>query len=287
MIKRPPKQSNRPNTTTTASLSKMMKMEIRCFQHCDNRNIYLCLELPENCPACNSCLSATNAHFKIPPFLLPKPLFLSSCINLPPFSLVLQITDDSDLLTGILHIGVTNSKSDIYDFNANGMNKNSPKWFDMPSIVIRLDENNGKRAAAATRHASFISNASICNDKWDSCLEDYWSRTKVLRWNSTSYDEDQLNCFDFVIDFLLNYDFFSKEFLLISLNEINIASKSTSRDNVSKETFQMLKREIKKRVLGELIEPEYAKFFKYISLVSELNEKKFLCEEIDSFSVKF
>jgi hypothetical protein len=277
-------KSKRPQQTgrSNASLSKMMKMEIRCFQHCDNRNIYLCLELPKTCPACNANLNASNTHFKIPPFLLPKPLFLSSCINLPPFSLVLQITDDSDLISGILHIGITNSKSEIYDFNANGMNKNSPKWFDMPSIVIRLDEINKR----STKNFSFINNPKICNDKWDTCLEDYWSRTKVLRWNSTSYDETHLNCFDFVMDFLLNYDFFSKEFLLIALNEINIANKTTTRD-VSKETFQMLKRQIKKRVLDELIEPEYAKFFKYINLVGELNEKKFLCEEIDSFSVKF
>jgi hypothetical protein len=158
----------------------------------------------------------------------------------------------------------------------------------MPSIVIRLSGENGSggRCNSSRTAWSFLNNKSICNDKWDSCLAEYWSNTKVLRWNSTSYDASTLNCFDFVVDFLLNYDFFSKEFLLVSLHEINMASRSTAKD-VSRETFQLLKKQIKKKVLEELVEPEYAKFFKYINLAVELNEKKFLCEKIESFSVKF
>ena len=263
-------------------LNKLMKLEIRCFQHCETRSIYLCLDMPDQCPSCKSSLSSTKAQFRIPPFLLPRPLILSSCVNPPPFSLVLQLSDEN-ILAGDLHIGVTNSKSKIFDFNANGMNRNSPRWFDMTAMVIRMDE-------SCKKPSSLLRNEKIRNDAWDFYLDQYWEdRELCLKWNSSQYDEKRLNCLDFVTDFLLNYDLFNKNSLLNSLRGINLADnmagKSDGTDVSSRqEKLTKLKKCLKQKLLDELIEPEYSKFAKYANLVFELNEKKFLREEINFFN---
>lgn len=272
------------------SLGQLMRLDIRGFQHCQTRNIYLCLKLPKQCPTCRRSMYDEETQFKIPPFMLPKPHLSFTCVNLPPFCLVLQFTSQN-LDTGNMHIGVTNSKSDIYDFNANGMNKNSPRWSDAPLITIRLENDKNKAY-------SLLTSQPVKHELWDFYLDDYWEKSKSARWNSSTYNETSLNCLDFVVDFMLDYGCFSKTYLLYALNEINmtmmkqnetISSEDTSHNPTSiisasqlmRDKLARLKEMLKKKLLDQIIEPEYSKFLKYINLIFELNEKEYLIEELN------
>jgi hypothetical protein len=237
-------------------IKELIRRDIRCFQHnCQSKNISLCLEIPQTCSTCKKDLRSTRTSFKIPPFFLPKPQIVSNLINIPSFCIILQLIDEN-LEDGNLHIGITNSKSDIYDFNSNGMNRNSSSWLHNASITIRLDRIGNKNKLLQ----QFLG-VKLDSKKWDCLLDDYFQKS-TSQWTTLSYHETNMNCLDFIVDFLSSYG-------SVSIGQAN------KRDA------------LKKMLLNELIEPEFCKFLKFVNLVKELNEKKVLSEKFENFSNQF
>lgn len=251
------------------SINNMMISEIKCFQHCKASERYLCFELPEKCPTCEFGLMSSTIKFKVPPFVVPRPLKLTDtrlkC--LPPYSLLLQPTDcnytrlaaEPDI--GDLHIGVTNSDSDVFDFNQNGLNKNAHNWIDTPSIIIDI-----KRTSHVNNLELDHDNAHSCpiDFKWNMLLDRHWKRRKEM-WNRAFYDENNFNCLDFVINFLLEYGFFD-----------------WNLDNSSQNDIFIYKSIIKKKISKEYIEPEFIKCLRYLNMIINLHEKKYLVEQLNS-----
>jgi hypothetical protein len=297
---------NETKKESKCNLNNLMILEIKCFQHCLKSERYLCFELPEKCPTCLYNLNS-KIKFKVPPFILPKPLSLTNtrlkC--LPPHSLLLQPTDcdyhklllEPDI--GDLHIGVTNSESDVFDFNQHGLNKNAHNWIETPSIVI--DMKSTKRTSRTmevfsemkplvTMTASAIvvggdSTSSEDNNtdtrldpKWDLLLDCYWKRRKEL-WHRAFYDENRFNCLDFVINFLLEYGMFDlneeQSDLISSAALLNAESSFKQKKNIF-----ILKNFLKQKLSKEFIEPEFFKCLKYLNLLINLYEKKYFLEKI-------
>lgn len=285
-------------TAANHDVNNLMIKEIKCFQHCSKSERYLCFELPEKCPSCKCDLNA-KIKFKVPPFLLPKPLTLTNTQLkfLPSFSLLLQPTGcdyrilvADDALMGDLHIGVTNSNSDVFDFNHIGLNRNAANWFNTPSIVIEINYRSKFKILNPNNAANFEDDEhqrgtdhDILNEnfgqKWDFLLDFYWKKRKQL-WSKAMYDANNFNCLDFIINFFLEFGLFD---LNEDQNDINVSYESFLNKETSlteKQSLYMLKNFLKKKISKELIEPEFVKCLKYINLLINLNENKFILEKV-------
>ena len=295
-------------------IKKLLKLEIKCFQHCSKNSRFLCLNLPDVCPKCSSCLYSNFTNFRIPPFTLPsnfnKPqnltsnsqlqiptnsrngfLYIFFCLNyrfhnkLSILVLLMPTNGDfnpwlvfsskknkesfeqSDI--GDLHIGISNSKSDVYDFDYNGLKKNSNIWFQIPSVIIRLEkffqidltsrEINGARNNLNFRSQEFAS-------KWDLALEEKLLDHK--KWNKNNYQEDNFNCFNFIIEHLLEFEFFG----------FHLKSFKFSNENFQTD---LVKEFLKKKISQDLIEPEFIKCLKYLNLIAMINEKEIFEEKLN------
>lgn len=284
------------NDSMAVNLNNIMTTDIKCFQHCKTSERYLCFELPEKCPTCESNLNA-SIKFKVPPFVVPRPLKLTDtrlkC--LPPYSLLLQPTDcnyrrlalEPDLSD--LHIGVTNSDSDVFDFNQNGLNKNAHNWIDTPSIVIEIKSEDDQRGTEDE-------NSNKSDFKWNTILDRHWKRRKEL-WNRCFYDENRFNCLDFVITFLLEYGLFdmSREIAACKKHiqhhpQLRLAGGLlTGGELMSAHSFGgsprnlfVVKSLLKRKISKEFIQPEFDKCLRYLNLIISLYEKKYLVEKLDS-----
>jgi hypothetical protein len=281
-------------------VENLLKFKIKCFQHCVKTERLLCFKIPETCPTCLKPLNSNTTTFLIPPFILPTPLTITSNelngykSNLPPYCLLLQPTNgnyENFLLIinqkqqqggnstidkiindfGDLHIGITNSKSEIFDFDLNGLNRNSLKWFKIPSIVIRLTHHyeNQNFVDKPQKPQNIINDENLrflfynyyyLNfNKWDFILDNYWYNQRHTKWSLKSYNEINFNCLDFVIQFLIDYDYKFQNFNPNSANSI---------DN------------IKYLVSNHLIEPEFIKCFKYMNLLAKIKKNDFFIENI-------
>lgn len=273
------------------NLNYMMILEIKCFQHCKANERYLCLELPEKCPTCLHNLNS-KIKFKVPPFILPRTLKLTDTRlrGLPPYSLLLQPTD-CDYLKLVeepdisdLHIGVTNSDSDVFDFNHNGLNKNAHNWIDTHSIIIDIYSFQNKLKGYNYGEFFYLNNSNKTSDdiyvdsKWNTLLDRHWKKRKEL-WNRTFYNENKFNCLDFIITFLLDYGFFD---FSIEHNELILKNDliDESFKTIYKKNYNILKCFYKKKLSKEYIEPEFLKCLKYLKLLINLHLKKYLREQI-------
>lgn len=262
------------------NLEQLIQLEIKCFQHCSKTERYLCFDLPEMCPSCLANLnSVENTKFRVPPFIVPKPLNLTNTqINyLPPMSLLLQPTDGDydkliinnvkDMLSteiGDLHIGVTSTFGEVFDFDSNGLNRNSLKWTSLPSIVIRLDNK-----ITLNLNDDEIDDSKI---KWDVVLEKNWDE-RFNKWNEKNYDELNWNCLDFIISFLVEYGFFD-------LNQDYDLENDVFKGEMEFQNKVIIKKYLRKKLSNELIEPEFLKCLKYFSLLVKINEKKYFIEQV-------
>jgi hypothetical protein len=173
----------------------LLRLEVRCFHHCSLKYRILCFKIPLKCPLCNELLMNDQVLFKIPPYVIPAPISFKKInqyqFDLPSFSLLIQPTsgDYAKLLIntrGDLHIGVTNSKQEAFDFSFYGLQRNSPRWtFLIPSIIIPLNDYLNEYA----------------REKWDHFIEEEWL-ARLEKWSTRNYDENKNNCFDFLILFL-------------------------------------------------------------------------------------
>lgn len=236
--------------------SLIIKSEIKIFQHCNHERI-ICFTLPENCPICQIRLDSKS--FRVPPFVLATPFMKSP--KLPAISLILQPSsgDYSKLACDDMHIGITNSLSEAFDFDHHGLKKNSKNWIDYPFIHIKLDQ---------FRNKILMGNET---KKWDDLLE-YQFKQKEHYWSAKQYDETNLNCFDFIINFLYVFGYFD-------LNEEN-EEEMYLNELVFIENNHLMKKFLKQKLANELIEPVIRKSLKYIYLLMKLNsnEKAFLKE---------
>lgn len=293
-------KSSHSDQAKSRYLIRLMQLSIKCFHHCSSTTRYLCFDLPEKCPTCSADLNMEDIKFKVPPFILPPPLILTnkSYQLLPKFSLLLQPTDgnyskflykndsnDSDI--GDLHIGITNSRSEIFDFDVHGLNRNLKRWLK-PSIVIKLGHkltleqnkiNLDNLLSFKSSDDDFFKSEKTTSinlyDKWDLLLEECWLN-RSNQWSQSKYDEKKFNCFDFVINFLVDFGYFD-------MNEEDSQDRklkhllSTAKPN---EPNQRLHRYLKEKITNDLIESEFVKFLKYLNLLVKLRKQKFLIENI-------
>jgi hypothetical protein len=155
---------------------------ILCFQHCNNKSKVFCFELPDYCPQCDSPMNCIS--LKIPPFHVPFPF---TCAKHTQCSVVIRPTNGDFLHhyqnAADLHIGLTNSKGDVYEFDRYGLHaatKNS-SWNQCLSVPIVTEIDN------------------MWKDYWDYTLQ---IAAQLDRWQPNKYFEDTNNCYSFVITFL-------------------------------------------------------------------------------------
>ncbi|CAL1534816.1 unnamed protein product [Lymnaea stagnalis] len=152
-------------------------LDLRSFQHCRKDVDLVCFLLPINCPLCN--LPTANTESRIPPYVLPSP-FTSSLKS--PRSLILKPTH-GDFITSYsracnLHIGITDERGYVYDFDEKGLNQLSVWPECLPVITADMYD----------------------AEAWDQALQSVCGHS--ASWHESRYHEDQWNCFDFVLQFL-------------------------------------------------------------------------------------
>ncbi|KAK2177740.1 hypothetical protein NP493_582g02029 [Ridgeia piscesae] len=153
---------------------------IMCFHHCQTDASLLCLSLPPVCPLCEGEVYTTP--MKVPPFRLPSP-FLHS--TEAPYCVVLRPTHGTFLEdysnAANLHVGVTNSRGAVYDYNEKGVNRSLEGW-DQCVCVPVLQQYDEK-----------------CIALWDQKLEQH---SAYNTWHPERYSQTDNNCYDFVLGFL-------------------------------------------------------------------------------------
>lgn len=233
------------------------KSEIKIFQHCNHERV-ICFNLPDKCPICS--LTLDSKSLRVPPFVLTSPFLKNG--KLQSISLILQpsncdytnlVLNKSDI--GDLHIGITNSLAEPFDFDHNGLKRSCKRWYDNPTIHIQLD------------HKSF-NMKTIFNEtkKWDDLLECFWSQRDQC-WTAAKYDETKFNCFDLIINFLFLYGYF----------DIDTENETSMDSSILIENYFM-KKFLKQKISNELIEPTVRKSLKYLCLLIKLSDEKYFRE---------
>lgn len=176
------------STTTSTSMAspKSSTMAIGndpgiiCFRHCASQ-IFAAQMLPK-CPECERAICA-DATMQLMPFRLPYPF---SKPHENPCSIILRPTH-GDFLNDYynsmdLHIGVTTSRGSIVEFDKRGMSVSTAatEW-NQSLIVDALPE--------------------PWHDHWDSIL-DAMNTSDNCQWTADHYQEDEYNCYTFVLEFL-------------------------------------------------------------------------------------
>lgn len=89
------KEVEKPKKLGMNTIINLMQFDIKCFQHCQQSQKYLCFQLPDKCPSCSFSLKTRlyPTPFKTPPFCLKAPVTSNKYKCLPSFSLLLQPTD--------------------------------------------------------------------------------------------------------------------------------------------------------------------------------------------------
>lgn len=288
-------------------MDKLMKLDIKCFQHCSRTERYLCFEIPDTCKSCSKSLNykENGLTFRVPPFILPSPFVVLKKLASAPFSLLIQPTNGdytkfvklksplnreaADI--GDLHIGITNSKMDVFDFDKNGLNKNAKRWFSIPSIAINLErliEKDTFPFSKTSSETNKISTKAECDnqfkryrtDNWDAVLESHWNN-REKGWNPLDYDEFKNNCLDFIIRFLLDYGFFDQNYELCATKQGH-ANSILNSSRLKEQHELIIKSYFKQKLTREIIEPEFLKCFKYLNLLIQLHEFEFLIEKFEN-----
>ncbi|XP_059480634.1 MKRN2 opposite strand protein [Neocloeon triangulifer] len=148
-----------------------------CFKHCKS-DVFV-FSLPEKCPECELVLSS---DIEITPVRIPFPF---SRASQHPCSLVLRPTNGDFLRSysnnADLHIGVTNSKGQIFSYDEDGLKREpSEDWNECLSIQC-------------------FETFTLIEDIWDGVLE---MLLKSDDWTSKRYHEDTHNCYTFILHFL-------------------------------------------------------------------------------------
>ena len=149
---------------------------VRCFQHCDNRNI-LCFDVPSKCPLCGASLPSP---MRVPPFRITSPFSHSTdAANAFVVCPAEGSYSDCELSLDDLHVGITDSKGIVYHYNDNGINIDDHGWTEV--ISVRFPS------------------ADVQPQHWDSILLEL---AKQSKWTAEQYNEATNNCFTFALNFL-------------------------------------------------------------------------------------
>lgn len=150
--------------------------EIHCFQHCNKTKNILCFTVPPLCPLCGA--DTTQTEMRIPPYLIESPFTNGSytqCAILvkPTIGHFLHSFDNSS----DLHIGVTDSRGYIYEYDERGVTVGRDGWSCCLSIEL----------------------SDIDMKSWDTKLSRIWTGSN---WTTDMYNEVTHNCYDYVLEFL-------------------------------------------------------------------------------------
>ncbi|XP_023320239.1 MKRN2 opposite strand protein isoform X2 [Eurytemora carolleeae] len=165
-------------------------LSILCFEHCGKR-IFSLKNIPDACPVCN--LLITQCDLKIPPFAVPSPF--KKAVDFP-CSIVIKPTkgnflDDYSNKSN-LHIAVTDSSGEVYEFDRQGLHRD--RTYDWENCLV-LD-----LSGADPLVLEMIQDPDW-GEYWDICLNQTAGSDAFTREN---YHEDDNNCFNFVLSFLLS-----------------------------------------------------------------------------------
>lgn len=161
---------------------------ILCFEHC-GKKVFSQTSLPEFCPSCN--VDLRSCDLKIPPFAVPSPF--KRALDFPS-SLVIKPTKGNFLVDytnkSNLHIGVTDSQGEVVEFDQSGVHKDRTEDWNH-CLVVNLAE--------VEPLVTDMVNDPDWGEYWDMCLE---QTLMGGAWNREDYNEEQKNCFTFVLSFL-------------------------------------------------------------------------------------
>lgn len=150
---------------------------IVCFRHCPTKSVF-CKNVPATCPVCLSHIQ----HFLVVPFRIPYPL--TNAVH-NPTSVVIRpargnFLEDYDA-TRDLHIGIVDSTPNIVEFDKNGLIVNDvTRWTDCVAFkVVPI----------------------AWTVQWDDTLS---LMLRDHKWRYVNYNENTMNCFDFVLEFFNN-----------------------------------------------------------------------------------
>jgi len=171
-------------------LQKSRGWPILCFEHCGKR-VFSMRDLPDSCPICK--VDLLDCDLKIPPFAVPSP-FRSAAEF--PCSIVIKPTKgnflDDYTNKSNLHIAVTNSSGHVYEFDRDGLRKDRrDAWKNC--LVLDL-------SGAHPLVGDMIQDPDW-GEYWDLCLEQTSAAHVFTR---EMYREDENNCFNFVLTFLVS-----------------------------------------------------------------------------------
>ncbi|GAB1861384.1 MKRN2 opposite strand protein [Camponotus japonicus] len=159
---------------------------IVCFRHCPRKNVF-CRRVPATCPVCSSRIQ----DFIVDPFRVPYP-FANAAHN--PTSIAIRASrssflDDYDVTSDDLHVGIVDFDKGVVEFDKDGLIANDvDRWTGC--VVFQV-----------------VPVAWIA--RWDETLS---SMSRDDRWKSVNYDEINMNCFDFVLEFLNNLEYANLKF---------------------------------------------------------------------------
>ncbi|XP_011882978.1 PREDICTED: MKRN2 opposite strand protein [Vollenhovia emeryi] len=159
---------------------------IVCFRHCSTRSVF-CRLVPATCPVC----SVQMQSFVVDPFRVPYP-FANATHR--PISIVIRpsrgsFLDDYDATRDDLHIGIVDSGGGILEFDKEGLVANDvTRWTDCIALEVV--------PAAWTA-------------RWDETLA---LMSRHLKWRSVNYNASDMNCLDFVLEFLNNLGYADLKF---------------------------------------------------------------------------
>lgn len=158
---------------------------ILCYHHCTASSGVFCRSVPATCPICSERIGS----FLVEPFRVPYPLANAAH---SPASVVCRpacgsFLDDYDATRHDLHVGIVDSRAGrVVEFDRGGLTANdvassSAGWTDCVAVGTVV-------TVAWTA-------------RWDETLA---LMLKDPKWRSVNYDEADMNCFNFVLEFLNN-----------------------------------------------------------------------------------
>uniref|UniRef100_A0A8D8B9C6 MKRN2 opposite strand protein n=1 Tax=Culex pipiens TaxID=7175 RepID=A0A8D8B9C6_CULPI len=154
--------------------------DIICFKHCKS-NIFT-FSVPNNCPKCNQPLTEAE---NLCPFALP-PIFVNATQT--PCAVILRpSTGDfwSDFHnTTNLHIALTDADGSIVEFDQPGLTR---------TVARRVDRSRWGQCLL------ILQVPESWQYEWEQQLQHV---VEDRGWRHRKYDEDRLNCFSFVLEFL-------------------------------------------------------------------------------------
>ncbi|XP_055637823.1 MKRN2 opposite strand protein isoform X2 [Toxorhynchites rutilus septentrionalis] len=187
--------------------------DIICFKHCGN-DIFM-FSVPNRCPLCNGNLEQCREFL---PFTLPYP-FISATES--PCSVILR-PSRGDFLRDFhnrinLHIALTDSRGSIVEF-------------DSPGLMYTASKNVDKSLWKQCLLIAKVPESWF--GEWDRQI---YHVARERGWDQMKYDEQTLNCYSFVLDFvrLLRYD-------SLTANDSFFAAMSSVQSTFYRKLFSQL-----------------------------------------------